>query len=398
MFREKDPYVVFEWSDPEDTGAKGWFVVNTLTGGACGGGTRMSPTVTRDEVISLAKTMEVKFHACGFGIGGAKSGICFDPADSRKLEVLKRFYQAIAPFLVTCYGTGGDLNVSFDEVSKFVLPHPQAGVVYALYKNEYVRERIEQLRKTNEGALSELNERFTYADMITGYGVAEATKAALQLLGEDVKDKRIGLQGFGIVGAAAAYYLAKSGAVIAGIMEADKTLTRDLTFGEVKQLFVDSIKRKSRLNHPDALPMEENRNNFLRKLQLDAFLPCAGSNLVTDAMMSTLLNCNTAENKKLIVVCGANNPFKEEETLYGSLSQKVDEDDRALLIPDFVANMGMARLFYTLMNAYNVEITPEYVFGDIKDTILTHFVDAPTVQFAKHSLERMLKEKEVLAT
>ena len=36
------------------------------------------------EVESLAKTMEVKFTVSGPHIGGAKSGIDFDPNDPRK--------------------------------------------------------------------------------------------------------------------------------------------------------------------------------------------------------------------------------------------------------------------------------------------------------------------------
>ena len=50
------------------------------------------------EVISLAKTMEVKFTVSGPPIGGAKSGINFDPKDPRKKDVLKRWYKAVTPF------------------------------------------------------------------------------------------------------------------------------------------------------------------------------------------------------------------------------------------------------------------------------------------------------------
>ena len=66
------------------------------------------------EVVSLAKTMEVKFTVAGPAIGGAKSGINFDPNDPRKKGVLKRWYAAIKHFIRNYYGTGGDLNV--DEI------------------------------------------------------------------------------------------------------------------------------------------------------------------------------------------------------------------------------------------------------------------------------------------
>ena len=55
--------------------------------------------------------MEVKFTVCGPPIGGAKSGINFNPDDPRKKGVLTRWYKVVAPLLKHYYGTGGDLNI-----------------------------------------------------------------------------------------------------------------------------------------------------------------------------------------------------------------------------------------------------------------------------------------------
>ena len=112
-FESKRPEILFEWNDPY-TEARGWVVINSLRGGAAGGGTRMRKGLDMREVESLAKTMEIKFTVSGPAIGGAKSGINFDPADPRKKDVLKRWYKAVTPLLKNYYGTGGDLNV--DEV------------------------------------------------------------------------------------------------------------------------------------------------------------------------------------------------------------------------------------------------------------------------------------------
>lgn len=84
-FENKRPEIVFEWKDAE-TEAEGWVVINSLRGGAAGGGTRMREGLDKREVESLAKTMEVKFTVSGPPIGGAKSGINFDPNDPRKKE------------------------------------------------------------------------------------------------------------------------------------------------------------------------------------------------------------------------------------------------------------------------------------------------------------------------
>ena len=80
QYEDQNPEIVFEWKDSE-TEAEGWVVINSLRGGASGGGTRMRKGLTRYEVLSLAKTMEIKFTVCGPPIGGAKSGINFDPND-----------------------------------------------------------------------------------------------------------------------------------------------------------------------------------------------------------------------------------------------------------------------------------------------------------------------------
>src|SRR5438132_1040567 len=177
-FETKAPEIVFEWHDAE-TPAKGWVVINSLRGGAAGGGTRMRKGLDRREVESLAKTMEVKFSVSGPAIGGAKSGIDFDPADPRKDGVLRRWYKAVTPLLKTYYGTGGDLNV--DEVhevipitEKFGLHHPQEGTAVGHFggTKEEQAKRIERLQKGVSKIIEDtdlspdVNKKYRVADMI----------------------------------------------------------------------------------------------------------------------------------------------------------------------------------------------------------------------------------------
>ena len=80
----------------------------------------------------LQKQWKLNFKIAGPPIGGAKSGINFDPKDPRKQEVLKRWFSAVTPLLKHYYGTGGDLNV--DEIYEMIpttgcgVWHPQEGV------------------------------------------------------------------------------------------------------------------------------------------------------------------------------------------------------------------------------------------------------------------------------
>ncbi|MCB0787712.1 MAG: amino acid dehydrogenase, partial [Flavobacteriales bacterium] len=199
-FEERAPEIVFEWHDAP-TGARGWVVINSLRGGAAGGGTRMRVGLDKREVESLAKTMEVKFTVSGPPIGGAKSGIDFDPRDPRKKEVLERWYRAVIPLLKTYYGTGGDLNV--DELHEVIpiteqygLWHPQEGVVNGHFGDEAATKvkAVGQLRTgvskvVEDPAYTPMVGRYAVADMITGWGVAESVGHYYGIYGGDLKGK-----------------------------------------------------------------------------------------------------------------------------------------------------------------------------------------------------------------
>ena len=78
-YENKQPEIVFNWKDPE-TEAEGWTVINSLTWRSCRRRNKNEKGIRYEyEVTSLAKTMEVKFTVSGPAIGGAKSGINFDP-------------------------------------------------------------------------------------------------------------------------------------------------------------------------------------------------------------------------------------------------------------------------------------------------------------------------------
>ena len=250
-FENKIPEIVFNWQDAE-TEAKGWVVINSLRGGAAGGGTRMRVGLDQHEVTSLAKTMEVKFTVSGPPIGGAKSGINFDPNDPRKDGVLRRWYAAVTPLLKHYYGTGGDLNV--DEIHE-VIPitedcgvwHPQEGVFNGHYQPREAQKinRIGQLRQgvlkaiEDEKYSPDVERKYVVADMITGYGVAESVKHYYDIYGGNRKGKRVIVQGWGNVGSAGAYYLAQEGAIIVGIIDRVGGLINQdgFSFEEIMQLF-----------------------------------------------------------------------------------------------------------------------------------------------------------------
>jgi glutamate dehydrogenase/leucine dehydrogenase len=371
-FENKQPEIVFNWKDTE-TEAEGWTVINSLRGGAAGGGTRMRKGLDMNEVLSLAKTMEVKFSVSGPAIGGAKSGINFDPNDPRKKGVLQRWYKAVSPLLKSYYGTGGDLNV--DEIHE-VIPfteecgvwHPQEGVFNGHFKPTEADKinRIGQLRQgvikviENPKFSPDVLRKYTVADMITGYGVAEAVRHFYDIYGGDVKNKKAIVQGFGNVGSAAAFYLAEMGAKVIGIIDRDGGIIKEegFTFEEIKRLFLN--KNGNKLVAENMIPFSE-INEKIWNLGADIFAPCAASRLVTKEQIDNLITHGLE-----VISCGANVPFADKEIFFGSIMEETDS--KASLIPDFISNCGMARVFAYFMEK-KVQMTDEAIFYDISETI-----------------------------
>ena len=372
-FENKTPEVVFQWKDSQ-TEAKGWVVINSLRGGAAGGGTRMRLGLDQHEVTSLAKTMEVKFTVSGPPIGGAKSGINFDPNDPRKAGVLKRWYEAVTPLLKHYYGTGGDLNV--DEIHE-VIPitedcgvwHPQEGVFNGHYQPREAQKinRIGQLRQgvlkaiEDEKYSPDVHKKYVVADMITGYGVAESVKHYFDIYGGELKGKRVIVQGWGNVGSAGAYYLAQEGAKIVGIIDRAGGLINEngFTFEEIKQLFIN--KNGNALNAPNMLSFDE-VNAKIWDLKSEVFIPCAASRLITKEQVDSMIKSGIK-----VIAAGANVPFADPEIFFGPIADYTDE--KISVIPDFISNCGMARVFAYLMGNDLDKIEDEAIFKDTSDTI-----------------------------
>ncbi|OGX81370.1 Glu/Leu/Phe/Val dehydrogenase dimerization domain-containing protein [Hymenobacter coccineus] len=401
QFEQKRPEIVFEWQDPE-TEAEGWVVINSVRGGAAGGGTPMRKGLDKREVESLAKTMEVKFTVSGPAIGGAKSGINFDPQDPRKRGVLERWYKAVIPLLKAYYGTGGDLNV--DEIHEIIpltedygLWHPQEGVVNGHYRATEP-QKIQKLGQLRQGVVKVLEDaayspslarKYTVADLITGYGVAEAVRHYYALWpGTAVAGKRVIIQGWGNVGAAAAYYLASQGALIVGIIDRAGGLLRPtgLPLEEVRALFLG--RDGNALHAPDLLSFEE-VNRQIWTAGAEIFVPAAASRLVTQAQVEALVASGLE-----VISCGANVPFADPAIFFGPTGEWADA--HCAVIPDFIANCGMARVFAYLMET-GAEITDQAIFQDVSRIIeaalaRTHRQSSAPTGLAQRSFEMALRQ------
>lgn len=382
-FKNKEPVIIFEWNDSE-TDAIGWVVINSLRGGAAGGGTRMRKGLDKHEVISLSKVMEIKFSICGPPIGGAKSGINFDPRDPRKDEVLKRWFRAVAPLLKSYYGTGGDLNV--DEVGDVIriteshgLWHPQEGVMQGhldptdSQKIKYIGQLRQGVTKVVEDPfyLPENGKKYVVADLITGFGVSEAARHFYEIFkGESLEGKRAVIQGFGNVSGAAAVYLTQFGAKVVGIIDKAGGIINENGFSldEMKGLFGN--REGNALNAPNMLPFDE-VNDKIWNLPAEIFIPGAASRLVTKEHIEKMIDTGLE-----VMSCGANVPFADHDIFYGPTAEFADNN--LSIIPDFIANSGMARVFAYLMQD-NIVMTDEAIFKDVSDTIKKALVNLHSI-------------------
>ena len=373
-YEEKQPEIVFHWKDSQ-TEAEGWTVINSLRGGAAGGGTRMRKGLDKNEVLSLAKTMEVKFTVSGPAIGGAKSGINFDPRDPRKKGVLERWYKAVTPLLKHYYGTGGDLNV--DEIHD-VIPitescgvwHPQEGIFNGHFKPTEADKinRIGQLRMgvikvlEDENFTPDLSKKYTVADMLTGYGVVQAVKHYYDIYGGDIKGKRAIVQGFGNVGSGAAYYLTQLGAKVVGIIDRVGGVIKEDGFSleEMTELFRN--KDGNTLVSDKMIPFEE-MNEKIWNLPAEIFIPAAASRLVTKDQITKMINTGLE-----VISPGANVPFADKEIFFGPIMEYTDQ--QVSLLPDFISNCGIARVFaYLMENRIDLPMQDKAIFEDTSNII-----------------------------
>lgn len=379
-YLRRPPLLTLEWADAE-TPARGWLVINSLRGGAAGGGTRMRAGLTRREVTYLAKTMELKFAFSGPPIGGAKSGIDFDPADPRRPEVLRRWFQAIAPQLQRCYGTGGDLNV--DELLDVIpgcaavgVSHPQEGVVRGHLRPEEaafprVLEMLDRgVKAPVEGELGIAGLPLPVADLVTGYGLARSIVRLYAEQAREIRGARVLIEGFGAVGGPCALYLARAGAVVVGIADHEKALLAPdgLDAAEVEALLRRRQAKRLPADDPRCARGAE-RERFWQT-PAEIFVAAACSETLDEAALERL-----ARQGVQTIACGANQPFREAKL--GATRVQRLADRRFTVIPDIVANCGMARAFsYLMCDARDTAAVPLFQAVDHTITAALHEIAA----------------------
>ena len=323
------PYLVVEWNDTE-TNATGWLCMYNFVSNYCGGGTRMHPTVTREEVIRLAEAMAYKYKACeSVTTGGCKAGIAYDYKAPDAKDVLKRFLIAMAPYLKAGVSIGGDLGVDYGDVLNIL---DEIGVGLPQTKAMKNSPEIQQGIINHDDACDMSYDGFKMYDMITGYGCSFAADELWQLRGGN-PDATVVIQGFGCVGASAAYCLDKMGYKVIGIADANRYVYC-VDGLDVKKLVATKLP-KGELN-PDAFAP-----NYL-DLPNSAWLDYECDILMPAALEDVIHQDNVNNVKTKVIIEAANIPVT-------TTADQVLHEKGIDVGVDFVVNMGGIRIYEALI-------------------------------------------------
>lgn len=342
------PLLTTHWTDPH-TGAEGWLVLDCLVGGAAGGGIRMRPGVTPDEVAGLARVMTRKLRVLNLEAGGAKAGIAYDPAAPGALGVLERFLTVHRPFLAEVWSTSEDLGTRERDILAITDRLGLRTSVHAsLIRQPDPDRALERLRTV----LALRTEGMEITEAVTGYGVAASTGRALQWQGRETAGVSAVVQGFGTVGAGSAWYLHKMGIRVVAV--ADR-------LGVVHRAAGVDVAALMRVRDAwgviDRAQLPAGHERFDRGDWLDV----PADVLVPAAVAGAIDAHNAARVRARLVVEAANLPVTEE-------ADDILHQRGVVVVPDFIANAGGAGVFGAALSM-DVPPTVEGVLAYVGGTI-----------------------------
>jgi glutamate dehydrogenase (NAD(P)+) len=155
---------------------------------------------------------------------------------------------------------------------------------------------------------------------------------------------------------------------------------------EVRTLFMD--KTGNQLRMQDMLPFDE-VNARIWDLGAEVFLPCAASRLVTMEQVDRMVAAGLE-----VISSGANVPFADPQIFYGPIAEQAD--GKVSVIPDFIANCGMARVFAYCMRPGS-DLSDKAIFEDVSITIgsaieAAHSRNASTLHLTRTAFEIALEK------
>ncbi len=286
----------------------GWVVVDSLVDGMAMGGTRMTSTVTEQEVCDLAAAMTVKLALVGLRIGGAKAGIVSVP--EHREDVLRAFGRSVAPLLHGGVYLGCDQGTTHDDRDLFFV---EAGFDVSR------KPGITRMR-------DDWTDLWRHLKDITGYGVAEAALEALRLRADD-QQRRVAIQGFGTVGRSVAKNLLAGGHKIVAVADVLGTVaaTDGLPVAELLEI-TDPAGTIDRARLPESVTALTGPEAWL-DVDAEVLVLAAGGAAIREDNLDRLRADVVVEGGNLCCTSAAKKRLRAAGTV---------------IIPDVVANVGGA--------------------------------------------------------
>ncbi|HJY81946.1 MAG TPA: Glu/Leu/Phe/Val dehydrogenase [Candidatus Binatia bacterium] len=294
----------------------GYRVHHNTALGPTKGGIRYHPDVSLDDVRALAMWMTWKCAVVGLPYGGAKGGVICDPKalSARELENLTRRYATEISVLMSPQGD---------------IPAPDVGTgeremawimdTYSMHRGYSVPAVVTGKPLAIGGSLGRSE--------ATGRGVMVTTLEALKRKNMAIEGTRVVIQGFGKVGAPAAFLIEERGAKVIAVSDARGGVynshglnTRNLLAYASAQGTVVGYK-----------PAEPIANAELLELECDVLMPCALEHQITAT--------NAPRVRAKIVAEGANGPLTPE-------ADELLTDQGVFIIPDILCNAGGVTVSY----------------------------------------------------
>ena len=318
------------------TKTKGILVIDNTALGPGKGGTRMTPTVSVEEVFRLARTMTWKCAVAELPFGGAKSGIMIDPkkiSKEEKLNLVRAFAVALRPLSPSQYIAAPDINTGEQEMVAYALAN--GSLRSCTGKPAYMCVRPgEKCGIPHE-----------YGS--TGYGAFHATNVAAEHVEINPREATIAIDGFGNVGSFLAKYLDEFGAKVVAVSDSKGCVYNPdgLDYEKLKKV---KEKTTSVINYE---PGQVLKHEELFELPVDVLVPASIPDVINER--------NVEEIEAKLIVEAANIPatHESEEKLY---------EKGVLVVPDIIANAGGVISSYAEYMGEN----PQRMFEMVKEKIV----------------------------
>ncbi len=288
----------------------GYRVHHNTALGPTKGGLRYDAEVSMGEVTALAMLMSWKCSLMGLPYGGAKGGVRCSPRNmsKRELESLTRRYTAEIILMI-----GPDLDIPAPDLGTDEQTMAWMMDTYSMTQGKSVPGVVTGKPILVGGSAGRRE--------ATGRGIVYVLYQAVHRLGQEIKGRKVVVQGFGNVGGVAARMLWRDGAVIQGVSDYKGGVWNSQGL-DIRALEQHVKETASVVGFPGADPIS---NKDILEQPCDILLPAAtGSQIRED---------NADRIQAQIVVEGANGPTTPEADV-------ILHSRGILVVPDILANAG----------------------------------------------------------